>query len=422
MPIVARKQVTDFQELCVELVTELTNRPIGLSYTIDSDKGTDNSFIISSNSWERFESFCQYMHQDPKRKNHCMRNHEDRATRSVGTEIGICWAGIHNCTVSRQVGNRKIAMMGGEFIAKHEIKKSRERFDGFLKSMKLTPRDREELEKRFNEIAVWPPAQINAFQKHLQQILDWYESYEVMRQEFEQSVHNVAHEFLIHVTGLNVECDLLEEDVVASPKIRRDIKKRVQELHHKIRRLDDIVNNHLVYYQATPRFEIKTIGPIIYDAIDVYQSQALEKDVDIRVDLEKDNTRTHEIEMAPAYLRRAIHNLVQNAVKYSYFGHRRAGSKKRRFVRICGRRVRDSYEIIFENFGIGIEEDEYELIFERGYQGRLTKNEYRPGSGNGLFFTKTIIELHHGSIKVKSTPLGSAYLTRFIVSLPLKQG
>jgi signal transduction histidine kinase len=424
MPIVAEKQHEEFQRLCVNLITELTGRPIGLSYRRNDsmENQIDDAFVISPKSWKRFESFCQYMHKDPQRKKRCMQNHEQRARRASGARSELCWAGLHNCTVtSKPDSGSNITFIGGEFIAEMELERAYERFERFAVDVGLSEADRQELRQRLDQVPRWSQQDIERFQSQLQQIINWYEAYESMKQDFELSVHNVAHEFLIHVTALNVECDLLEEDIVSSKKITRSLKERVKELHHKIKRLDDVVSNHLTFYQARPRFELRTIGPILYDAIDVYQSQALEKGVEFRVDLEKIDHRTQEVEMAPSHLKRAIHNLVQNAVKYSYFGHSTPSGTRSRYIRICGKTYGSNYKILIENYGIGIEEDEYQLVFERGYQGRLTANEFRSGSGNGLYFVKTIVDLHHGSITIHSTPYGPAYLTQVVVSLPLRQ-
>lgn len=422
MPTIVNQQLRKFQSLCIKLVSELTNRPIGMYYHDPQvDKNNQGRFIIPDDSWDRFEAFCQYMHRDNDRKRKCMIDHQERAEKVEISQTNLCWAGLNNCCLAREVGqNRKVVLLGGEFRLESQQELSNIQFEKFSEDYQLSEDDKLELRKRFEEVPIWRDPDVLVFQQRLNQILNWYESYERMHDQFEQSVQSVAHDFSIHVSALNIECDLLREDI-SSAHISRDVKVRVQELQYKIQRLNDIVLNHLSSYQANPRFEFRTIGPLIYDAVRTYESQAQNKLVAIHVTLQKENTRTHEIEMSPSHLRRMFHNLIQNAVKYSYSGYENSLGIKERYINIEGEKQGIHYKVTIENYGIGIEEDEYDLVFKNGYQGRLTKAEFRSGSGTGLHFVKKVIDLHHGEIKVQSIPFESAYLTRFILYLPLTQ-
>jgi two-component system, sensor histidine kinase and response regulator len=67
--------------------------------------------------------------------------------------------------------------------------------------------------------------------------------------------------------------------------------------------------------------------------------------------------------------------------------------------------------------GCGIPLEERETIFERFYRGQSSEMKNR-GAGLGLAITKSLVELHGGSIWVESTP-GEG--SRFCFILPLKQ-
>jgi signal transduction histidine kinase/ligand-binding sensor domain-containing protein/DNA-binding response OmpR family regulator len=70
------------------------------------------------------------------------------------------------------------------------------------------------------------------------------------------------------------------------------------------------------------------------------------------------------------------------------------------------------FKIMIEDNGKGIPHDEIEHIFERFYQGESNKK----GSGIGLSLSKSLIELHKGSIVVKSDP---GVKTCFSIFLPI---
>jgi two-component system, OmpR family, sensor kinase len=87
----------------------------------------------------------------------------------------------------------------------------------------------------------------------------------------------------------------------------------------------------------------------------------------------------------------AIHNLVDNALKYS-----RAGDT------IELRAFEDSAAVVIEvaDTGAGIPEDELSQVWEELYRGRGARGV--PGSGLGLALVRSIVERHGGTAGVRS--------------------
>ena len=108
-------------------------------------------------------------------------------------------------------------------------------------------------------------------------------------------------------------------------------------------------------------------------------------------------------------IERCIINLIGNAIKFTEEGGK---------IEV-GISDNDEYvTITVKDTGIGIEEKNYEVIFDRFSQGYRNITEEYGGSGLGLTFTKQIINLHKGDIRVKSeVGVGS----EFIIILPSKQ-
>lgn len=80
--------------------------------------------------------------------------------------------------------------------------------------------------------------------------------------------------------------------------------------------------------------------------------------------------------------------------------------------------LRHYMELTVADSGIGIAPAEREHIFERFYQIRNSSNNSNIGTGIGLHLTRSLVELHHGSIRVEDNgeeQTGS----RFIIRLPL---
>ena len=64
-------------------------------------------------------------------------------------------------------------------------------------------------------------------------------------------------------------------------------------------------------------------------------------------------------------------------------------------------------EITVTDSGIGIAPKETEHIFERFYQIRNSQNNSNIGTGIGLHLTRSLVELHHGDIRVENNPDGN---------------
>ncbi|HEX8521178.1 MAG TPA: ATP-binding protein [Tepidisphaeraceae bacterium] len=110
------------------------------------------------------------------------------------------------------------------------------------------------------------------------------------------------------------------------------------------------------------------------------------------------------------YLRRAIGNLVENAIKYTRDG----GAIK---VTAASASGDDQGKVIVtvEDNGIGISEDDLPRIFERFYRSDRSRSREMGGTGLGLSIVKHIVQGHGGSIEVTST-LGAG--SRFLLKLP----
>ncbi|MFW6246011.1 MAG: ATP-binding protein, partial [Tangfeifania sp.] len=73
-------------------------------------------------------------------------------------------------------------------------------------------------------------------------------------------------------------------------------------------------------------------------------------------------------------------------------------------------------EIILEDTGIGIPEDQLKHIFDRFYQADSSSIRMHEGTGIGLTLVKELVELHKGNITARSKP-GKG--TAFTIELPL---
>ena len=79
--------------------------------------------------------------------------------------------------------------------------------------------------------------------------------------------------------------------------------------------------------------------------------------------------------------------------------------------------------ISIKDTGIGMHTEDLEKIFDRFFQIKSANSARMIGSGIGLSFSKKIIELHHGSIAVKSEPnVGTEFVIKLSMNPSVYQG
>mgnify|MGYP000524706954 CR=1 FL=1 len=105
-------------------------------------------------------------------------------------------------------------------------------------------------------------------------------------------------------------------------------------------------------------------------------------------------------------LEQVLSNLLSNAIKYSPMG----GT-----IRVIGRADDEYVYVAVSDEGVGIPEDEQELIFDRFYRGKSPATKRTTGAGLGLYLCKAVVEAHGGRIWVESKPGQGA---TFVFTLP----
>ena len=114
-----------------------------------------------------------------------------------------------------------------------------------------------------------------------------------------------------------------------------------------------------------------------------------------------------ELYADPELLGTALHNLVENAVRYS--------PEKTR-VDLLVEREGDTLNISVTDQGAGIPEEEQARIFERFYRVDAARSRQTGGTGLGLSIVKHVMGQHGGQVSVQSVPgQGST----FTLSLPI---
>lgn len=125
-----------------------------------------------------------------------------------------------------------------------------------------------------------------------------------------------------------------------------------------------------------------------------------------------------------SWFRRAIRNLVSNAVRYGGAARISMAAKSNADDKAADNQRGDTITIFIDDDGPGIAEQELENIFMPFYRLEKSRNSQTGGAGLGLTLARAIAEKHGGSITLHNRydAMGDIIGLRAAFSFPRKQG
>ena len=224
------------------------------------------------------------------------------------------------------------------------------------------------------------------------------ESNEYLSKEF---MSNVSHEFKTPIASIQGFAKLLKDDKISE----EDKKEYIDIIIEESERLANLSSNiqHLSKLENKKELikkEKVAIDEQIRKCIVILNNKLEEKNIEIGMDEDKDVF----VDVNEDMLQQVWINLINNAIKYTQNGGR---------IDVIIDEFKDKVVIEVKDNGIGIKEENLEKIFDKFYQEDASHNS--EGNGLGLAIVSKIIELHKGSIEVKSK-VGEG--TSFIVTIP----
>ena len=219
-------------------------------------------------------------------------------------------------------------------------------------------------------------------------------------------ISTISHEFKSPLTSIRQLAEMLQAGRIPSEKRRQKYYDVLVEQSEKLSLLTENVLSFARMEEGKNEFvyESLDVSTLLEDIVSAYQDRVTHKDIVLEL---KVNGPFPNINADGAALTQAINNLIDNAVKYST-------GKKRVIVRTC--LVDSELGISVQDFGLGIQKEELDRVFDRFYRGGDELTRTVKGSGLGLTLVKQIVEAHKGTVEVESDPgRGST----FTIKLPL---
>jgi len=221
-------------------------------------------------------------------------------------------------------------------------------------------------------------------------------------------INNITHEFKTPIATIS-----LAADAITNARVIKDensirhfagmIKKENERMNKQVETILQIAS--LDKKEIEFRFENISIHHIIEKAIDTVELFVAQKQGKIITDLQ---AASDIIYGDAEHLTNLVHNLLDNAVKYS---------PEKPEITVRTRNAEGGIVLSVEDKGIGMSKSVQAKIFERFYRQATGDVHNVKGFGLGLNYVKAIVDAHRGNINVESEPgKGSC----FSVFLPYK--
>lgn len=227
------------------------------------------------------------------------------------------------------------------------------------------------------------------------------ERVEAMRRDF---VSNISHELRTPVGAISLLAetivDLLSDSISASGETASGTEdhaavvgladRMVAEAERMTRAIDDLAELSRVERDVDGDRSVLAIQDVVNTVVERLTNAAEQRGIAVTVAAPSEPVRVCADRRQVVS---AVHNLLDNAIKYSP-----AGTTVSMYVR----RRETSAELSVQDTGIGIPQGDLPRIFERFYRVDRSRTSSSGGIGLGLAIVRHVAINHHGDVEVQS--------------------
>jgi len=219
-------------------------------------------------------------------------------------------------------------------------------------------------------------------------------------------LNNMTHEFKTPIATISLAADSIENPRILNnqDKIKRFagiIRQENKRMNKQVERVLQMAM--LDKKDVEMRWKQIDLHTIIEEAVETLSLQVERKDGQIRTEL---SGTAALVEGDETHISNVIHNLLDNANKYSY---------EKPNITVSTTNTEKGIEVSVRDKGIGMSKDALKHIFDKFYRVPTGNVHDVKGFGLGLSYVKAIIDAHKGNINVKSE-LGKG--SEFTIYLP----
>lgn len=215
----------------------------------------------------------------------------------------------------------------------------------------------------------------------------------VLDKENKELISNISHDLKTPITAVKGYVEGIMDGVADTPE---KMDRYVRTIYNKTVEMDHLINE-LTFYSKIDTNRI----PYTFSKLNVedYFSDCAEEmglELETRgIQLCYANYVDSDVQVIAdgEQIRRVIHNIISNAIKYMDKGKGMKG-----IIQIRVKDVGDFVQVEIEDNGKGIAAKDLPYIFDRFYRTDVSRNSAKGGSGIGLSIVRKILEDHGGKV------------------------
>ncbi|MEN8248289.1 MAG: hybrid sensor histidine kinase/response regulator [Bacteroidota bacterium] len=205
---------------------------------------------------------------------------------------------------------------------------------------------------------------------------------------------NLSHEIRTPMNGIIGFSNMLKD-----PKISHDDREKFTDIINKscyklLATVNDVIDiSKIETGQAVLRNVMTNINDVILERVEFHRQFVNENELAITAArlLPEDAS---VIALDKVKLKQIFDNLLNNAIKFTSEGYVEVGCELKN----------EGYEFYIKDTGIGIPENQLELVFERFSQGSEDIAQNYGGTGLGLSIANAYVKMLGGTMRVESEP------------------
>lgn len=212
---------------------------------------------------------------------------------------------------------------------------------------------------------------------------------ENLRSEF---VANVSHELKTPLTAIRSYAETLLNGALSDKGHNAEFVRKIEKHAENLTTLiDDLLEvSQLEAKRGLGEFVPVNLFRVAERAAETLSEKARKKKIELSGDCADKELTAAGVE---DHIYRAVLNLIDNALNYTDSGGK--------VTVTCGR-TGDGVQITVSDTGIGISKEHLPRLFERFYRIDKARSRDLGGTGLGLAIVKHVMNIHNGSVSVKS--------------------